>query len=157
MWDPQALELELIVDEKIRPEIGIEQPPVEAPNAIQGQRLAGLGRGVGEPLELRKHRLPHDRRPDAVDLPGEDRRPLARRPRFGQQRTGEELLVERAGYLGDEDRVAGKLVGLRLGGEAGVHRVPRLVGEREYVLDPLLLEVHEDVGIRVVGAGAEGP
>jgi hypothetical protein len=26
VWDPQALELELIVDDKIRPEIGIEKP-----------------------------------------------------------------------------------------------------------------------------------
>ena len=35
--------------------------------------------------------------------------------------------------------------------------MPRLVRQREDMLDHVLLEVHEDVGIGVEGAGAEGP
>ena len=155
--DPQALQFELVVDDEPGSEIGIEQSPVETADVLERQRLAGFGRSVCQPLELGEHRLPDNRGPDAVDLPGEDRRPLARGSRPRQERPGEELLVERARYLGDEDRVAGELVGLGLRREPRVHRMPRLVGEREHVLDPLLLEVHEDVGIGIIGAGAEGP
>ena len=44
-----------------------------------------------------------------------------------------------------------------LGRVVAVHRVARLVGQGEHVVEHVGLIVHEDVGIGVVRAGAEGP
>ena len=69
----------------------------------------------------------------------------------------QQLLVEGAGHLGHEDRVV--VIGVRLvpGRVVAVHRVARLVGQREDVVEHVGLVVHEDVRVAVVGAGAEGP
>ena len=57
----------------------------------------------------------------------------------------EQLLVERAGHLGHEDRVVVVVVRLVLGRVVAVHRVARLVGQREDVVEHVGLVVHQDV------------
>ena len=69
---------------------------------------------------------------------------------------GQQLFVERAGYLGDENRVAVILIRLMLGREVAVHRMARLVGQREHVVEHVGLIVHEDIRGAVVRAAAEG-
>ena len=73
-----------------------------------------------------------------------------------QEIVAEELLVEGAGHFGHEQRVLVVGKGLILAGEVAVHRVARLVGQREDVVEHVGLIVHEDVRVAVVRAGREG-
>jgi hypothetical protein len=73
-----------------------------------------------------------------------------------QQVLGQQRLVHRRGDLGDEDLVAGVDVGLVLARQLGVQRVAQLVGQRVHRGD-VVLEVHQDVRLAVVGAAGVGP
>mmetsp|Transcript_23649 Transcript_23649/g.40681 ORF Transcript_23649/g.40681 Transcript_23649/m.40681 type:complete len:309 (-) Transcript_23649:821-1747(-) len=64
-------------------------------------------------------------------------------------------LVERRRDFGDEDGVVRVLVGLVEAREVRVHAVARLVGEGEHVRHQPV-EVHQDVRLAVVAAGAVG-
>ena len=70
------------------------------------------------------------------------------------QVAAEQLLVERAGHLGDEDRVVVVLIRLMLGRVVAVHRVARFVGQREDVVEHVGLVVHQDVRPAVVRAAS---
>ena len=119
-------------------------------NDLHRQRLAGFGHGVRDLLELGEHRLPDDRAADVVDLAVDQVGPLPVVAGVCQQVVAQQFLVERAGDLGDEDRVAVVLVRLVLGRVPGVHRVPGLVGQREHVVEHVRLVVHQDVRRAVV-------
>ena len=109
---------------------------------------------MGQLLELGEHRLPDDRAAHGVDLAVDQERPLLVVAGVGQQVAAQQLLVERAGHLGHEDRVVVVGVRLMLGRVVAVHRVARLVGQREDVVEHVGLVVHQDVRVAVEGAGS---
>ena len=111
---------------------------------------------MGDLLELGEHRLADDRAADGVDLAVDQDTPvLSSLLAFCHQVPAEQLLVERAGHLGDENRVVVILVRLMLGRVVAVHRVAGLVGQREDVIEHVGLIVHQDVRLAVVRAGGE--
>ena len=75
----------------------------------------------------------------------------------GHQVAAQQLLVERAGHLGHENRVVVIRVRLMLRRVVAVHRVAGLVGQRENVVEHVGLVVHQDVRVAVVRAGTERP
>ena len=157
MRNPEAFQFELLIDDKLRSKVGVEEFPVDRPQALQSEWLASFGGSMDGSLKLRKHRLPYNGRPYRVDLTHQNRRTFFGRCGALEEQSGEQLLVERAGHLCHKNRVAGLLIGARLSRHSRVHRMACLVGEREDVLDRLFLKVHEDVGIGVVGARTKCP
>ena len=156
MGDAQALQLELGIDHDTLAEVGVEQPPVHRPEALQGQGGPGFLRLVRELFKLREHRLPEERSPEVihltVDQVGAHRAVL----RLGEKMLCQEDLVEGRGHLGEENRVVVVLEALRPTRVPGVHRVTRLVGEGVDVGEDVRLVVHQDVGGRLIGAVGEG-
>ena len=106
-----------------------------------------LGRHlVQAQLELGKLRLPEDRSLDVLEVAAEDRQPRVVVLHLLEHVVDEQRLVERGGDLGDEDRVIGGGVGLRLCREIALHRVAQLVGQRAHVV---VLAVVVDQHVRV--------
>ena len=73
MRNPEAFQMQRLVDFKARSKIVSQQPSIGRLERLDGQRLASLGHRMDLLLELGKHRLPHNRRADAVDLMIDDR------------------------------------------------------------------------------------
>ncbi len=104
---------------------------------------------MDELFELGEHRLANDGAADGVDIAIDQIRPLLFSLGVRHQVPADQLLVERAGDLGDEDGVIVVLEWLMLGRQVAVHRVPRFVGEREDIVQHFGLVVHQNVGIAI--------
>ena len=78
---------------------------VDLLEAVQGQRFARFGRGVGELLELGEHRLAEDRPADGVDLAIDQEGPLAGCRCVASRYWLSSCFVEGAGHFGDEERI----------------------------------------------------
>ncbi len=92
---------------------------------------------------------------NAVDFAIDQVRQLLAIAGRGQQVGAEQLLVERTGHLGHEDRVVVVEERLVLGGEKRVHGMAGFVRQREHVVEHLRLVVHQDVRVGIVRAAAE--
>ena len=69
---------------------------------------------------------------------------------FFEHVVDEQRFVERGRHFGDEDRVVGERIRLRLVREVALHRVPELVRERaDVVVLPVVVDQH--VRVDVVG------
>ena len=63
MRNPEAFQFELLIDDKLRSKVGVEEFPVDRPQALQSEWLASFGESMDGSLKLRKHRLPYNGRP----------------------------------------------------------------------------------------------
>src|SRR5438045_4020762 len=68
---------------------------------------------------------------------------------------GEQFLIERAGNLGQENRVIVVLKELRFSGEPGMHGMPGFVRQGVNICKHILFVVHQNVRRRVVAAGGK--
>ena len=157
MRNAKAFKRQLVVQHKLRPKVRLQQLAIRILQRLHGQRLARLGHLVRDFLKLGKHRLPDHRAADVVQLAVDQIGPLPVVAGIGQQMMAQQHLVERAGHFGHEDHVAVVLVRLLAGRMPGVHRVPRLVGQRKDLVEHVRLIVHQDIRRAVERAARKGP
>ena len=84
-------------------------------------------------LEVGELRLTEDRALDVLEIVAEQREPRVRILHRVEHVTDEQILVERRGDLGDENRIVRQRIRLRLVREVALHRVAHLVGDRAHV------------------------
>src|SRR5207249_4346878 len=67
MRDAQTLQLQVLVELKIRPEVEVEELSILAADGVDRQRPAGFDQGVRDLLELGEHGLADNGAADLVD------------------------------------------------------------------------------------------
>ena len=156
MRNPQAFEVADVLEIHRRSEVGFQQFPVSGPEGVHRQGFAGFGHGVGVPLEFSEHGLTVDGGDDIVNLLADDVGFHLVVRAFPDKLVGQKLLIEGGGHLRFEDGVVVLREGIAADAVPGVHGMAAFMGQGEHVPQHIFLEVHQDVGVADVGAGAEG-
>ena len=112
---------------------------------------------MGHLFELGEHGLADDGAANLVDLLADQVGTLGLGLHALAHQLAQQLLVKRACHFRHEDGVVGVLVGLGGLRVVSVHRVPRLVRQREHTVQHFFLVVHQDVRRGPVGPIRERP
>ena len=103
MRNPQAFQVQLRIEREIRAEVGRQQPVVNLLEPVERERLARLGRGVGESSRTRRTSSGGRSSPRIASISRfKQERPLALVSGPLQEVVAQQRLVERAGHLGHE-------------------------------------------------------
>src|ERR1700730_13734854 len=102
MWDAQAFEVELRIENEVLGEVGLEQFVIFRFENIESERVPAFLYGVDHLFELGNDRLSNERAANVVDLPVDDVSAHFRVARFLQKIMREQFLVEGRCDFGQE-------------------------------------------------------
>ena len=156
MRDAGPLHPQEFVRGHVRPVAPLVQLTPQAAHPLRRQGAPFLRAGVDLKLEVRKHRLAEEGRPNHVVVVAQEPLPLFLRLGGLQEVSQEQCLVRRRGHLREEDGVVAVDLGLVPVGVPAVHGVSHLVRQREDVVQGSVV-VQQYVGVRGVGPPGVGP
>src|SRR5213080_19310 len=146
MRDPQTLQVELWIENKIVSEVDLKKLPVLRLEDVERERVAAFLDPVDNPFKLGKHRLPKQCAAKIVDLSIDEISAHLRIACLPEQMMGKQLFVERRCDLGQKNWILVILKTLRFLRKPGVHRVTGFVRQGINVGKDVVPVIHEDIG-----------